>query len=156
MVIDFHLPNGNKPETVMKVACSILAPKGRLPFSIFCPVTLAEGSTPEAKVVTAVPLEPKQVCWGVDDAVFKGDENAETRFVTGSVRNYRNVRVSNIEVYADVYFGDGRLAGAVKGRLEHSNMLDPSARDDFSLAFPATAVGTRMRRPVVRIVGDVP
>ena len=153
--IEIRLPEGSQ-QRVVQIVFGVLAPQGRLPFMTSCPVPLEENYKPEALAVAAVPLGPKRVCWGVDAAAVKGDDSGEVRTVIGSVRNRLDVRISNIEVHADVFFDDGRPAGTARGKLEHSTMLDPGARDDFSLSFTPKNVGTRIQRPVVRAVGTIP
>ncbi|MCY2929672.1 MAG: hypothetical protein NTV86_09305 [Planctomycetota bacterium] len=160
VTVEIRVPDGDKPPVVRKIICSMLAPQGRSPFMLLCPVPQKDGFKPEdvdvkAQVIAVVPLEPKQICWNIEGALVRGDEAAGTRTITGSVKNLRDVRVTNIEIFADVYFGDGRLAGTATGKLEHGDMLDPSARDDFSLPFDA-AIGTRLQTPVVRAAGFVP
>lgn len=154
--VEIRLPNGDKPPVVKKIVCSMLAPKSRSPFMVSSPVGPQDDASPTAVVVAVEPLAPKQVCWSVEGALVKGDETADTRTISGTVRNPMDVRVAKIEVYADVYFGDGRLAGSAKGKLEQGDMLDPSARGDFSLPFPSAGVGTRLQSPIVRAAGFVP
>ena len=156
VTVEVHLPEAGK-QTTVSIECQYLAPGARVSFLKPCYVSLADGFKPEALVVKALPLTPKQICWAVGEALVKGDDASETRTVSGSVRNPLDVYVSNIEVYADVYFSDGRSAGpTVKGKLEHGNSLPPGGRDDFSLTFTPASVGTRMQPPVARVVGTVP
>ncbi|MEI7835196.1 MAG: hypothetical protein WCK05_02150 [Planctomycetota bacterium] len=154
--IEVRLPYEGK-QVLVKIECSYIAPRATVPFLVSCPVQLAADFRPEALVAAVVPLAPKQICWAVEDTAVKGDDASEIRTVTGSVRNPQDLYVSNIEVYADVYFSDGRSAGpTIKGKLEHGNSLPPAGRDDFSLSFTPISVGTRMQRPIVRVVGTLP
>ena len=157
VTVEIRLPVEGKAPSVVTIVCEYLAPGGRVAFlkPFYTPV--AEGFAPQAQVVKAVPLAPKQVCWSVKESIVKGDDSSESRTITGTAKNPLDVYVSNIEVYADVYFSDGRSAGpTIKGKLEHGNSLPPGGQDDFSLSFTPASVGTRMQAPAARIVGTVP